>query len=54
LSGISSEPTGCGSGPSCATAASKDALIGCCDGLGGLAQAIEATWPEAIVQTCVI
>jgi putative transposase len=32
----------------------KDALIVCCDGLGGLPEAIEATWPKAIVQTCVI
>jgi putative transposase len=32
----------------------KDALIVCCDGLGGLPDAIEATWPKAIVQTCVI
>ena len=26
----------------------------CCDGLKGLADAIEATWPQALVQTCVI
>jgi putative transposase len=32
----------------------KDALIVCCDGLAGLPAAIEATWPGAIVQTCVI
>jgi putative transposase len=32
----------------------KDALIVCCDGLAGLPEAIEATWPRAIVQTCVI
>jgi len=32
----------------------KDALIVCCDGLAGLPEAIEATWPKAIVQTCVI
>jgi putative transposase len=32
----------------------KDALFVCCDGLGGLPEAIEATWPKAIVQTCVI
>jgi putative transposase len=32
----------------------RDALIVCCDGLGGLPEAIEATWPKAIVQTCVI
>ena len=32
----------------------KDVLFTCCDGLGGLPEAIEATWPKAIVQTCVI
>jgi putative transposase len=32
----------------------KDVLFACCDGLGGLPDAIEATWPRAIVQTCVI
>jgi putative transposase len=32
----------------------KDVLFACCDGLGGLPDAIEATWPKAIVQTCVI
>ena len=32
----------------------KDALIVCCDGLRGLPDAIEATWPQALVQTCVI
>ena len=32
----------------------KDVLLVCCDGLGGLPEAIEATWPQAIVQTCVI
>jgi putative transposase len=26
----------------------------CCDGLAGLPEAIEATWKDAIVQTCVI
>jgi putative transposase len=31
-----------------------DVLIVCCDGLGGLPDAIEATWPQATVQTCVI
>ena len=31
-----------------------DVLIVCCDGLKGLPDAIEATWPEALVQTCVI
>jgi putative transposase len=32
----------------------KDVLFVCCDGLGGLPEAIEATWPKAIVQTCVV
>lgn len=32
----------------------EDVLIVCCDGLKGLPEAIEATWPEAMVQTCVI
>jgi len=32
----------------------KDVLIVCCDGLTGLAEAIEATWPRAIVQTCTV
>ncbi len=32
----------------------KDVLFVCCDGLNGLPDAIEAAWPKAIVQTCVI
>jgi putative transposase len=32
----------------------RDVLFVCCDGLAGLPEAIEATWPRAIVQTCVI
>src|SRR5262249_41374785 len=32
----------------------KDVLFVCCDGLTGITDAIEATWPKAIVQTCVI
>lgn len=32
----------------------EDVLIVCCDGLKGLPDAIEATWPRALVQTCVI
>ena len=32
----------------------KDVLFACCDGLGGLPEAIEAAWPKAIVPTCVI
>jgi len=31
-----------------------DVLIVCCDGLSGFADAIEAVWPQAIVQTCVV
>ena len=31
-----------------------DALIVCCDGLKGLPEAIEAIWPQAITQTCVV
>jgi transposase-like protein len=31
-----------------------DVLLVCCDGLTGLPDAIEATWPQALVQTCVI
>jgi putative transposase len=32
----------------------RDVLIVCCDGLTGLAEAIEATWPKSTVQTCVV
>ena len=32
----------------------RDVLIVCCDGLAGLPEAIEATWPQSIVQTCVV
>jgi Transposase, Mutator family len=32
----------------------KDVPFVCCDGLSGLPGAIEATWPKAKVQTCVI
>jgi putative transposase len=32
----------------------KDVLIVACDGLTGLPEAIEATWPHAMVQTCVV
>ncbi len=31
-----------------------DALIVCCDGLRGLPESIRATWPDAVVQTCVV
>jgi putative transposase len=32
----------------------QDVLIACCDGLKGFPQAIEATFPLAVVQTCVV
>lgn len=32
----------------------KEVLIVCCDGLTGLPEAVEATWPEATIQTCVV
>lgn len=32
----------------------KDVLIVCCDGLTGFPEAIEATWPNTMVQTCVV
>ncbi|RLV53422.1 IS256 family transposase, partial [Aeromicrobium phragmitis] len=32
----------------------RDVLIVCCDGLTGFPEAIEATWPESTVQTCVV
>lgn len=32
----------------------KDILIACCDGLPGLPEAIEDTWPATTVQTCVV
>lgn len=32
----------------------SDVLIVCCDGLQGLPEAIEATWPDSMVQTCVV
>ena len=32
----------------------RDVLIVCCDGLTGLPDAIEATWSQATVQTCVV
>ena len=31
-----------------------DVLIVCCDGLNGLPDAIEAVWPHATIQTCVV
>jgi putative transposase len=32
----------------------RDVLIVCCDGLTGFPEAIEATWPAAVVQTCTV
>jgi len=32
----------------------RDILIVCTDGLTGFAEAVEATWPQATVQTCVV
>lgn len=32
----------------------SDVLIVCCDGLTGFPEAIEATWPNATAQTCVV
>ncbi|WP_344418555.1 IS256 family transposase [Amycolatopsis minnesotensis] len=32
----------------------KDVLIACCDGLTGLPDAIRVTFPEVVVQTCVV
>lgn len=32
----------------------SDILVACCDGLTGLPEAIEATWPATVVQTCVV
>jgi putative transposase len=54
----SKPPRARSSGPSvCAELANrgvKDVLIVCCDGLTGFPEAIEATWPQAMVQTCVV
>lgn len=41
----------------CAHLASRgvqDVFIVCCDGLKGLPEAVEATWPDSMVQTCVV
>ena len=32
----------------------RDVLIVCCDGLTGFPEAIEAAWPQAMVQTCTV
>lgn len=32
----------------------EDVLVACCDGLTGLPEALEQTWPQVTVQTCVV
>lgn len=32
----------------------RDILVACCDGLKGFPEAIEAAFPEAVVQTCIV
>ena len=32
----------------------RDIIVACVDGLTGFAEAIEATWPKTVVQTCVV
>ncbi len=32
----------------------NDVFIVCCDGLKGFPKAIQATWPDSIIQTCVV
>ncbi|AHI22253.1 transposase-like protein [Corynebacterium vitaeruminis DSM 20294] len=32
----------------------KDVFIVCCDGLTGLPEAVESTWPGSMVQTCIV
>ena len=32
----------------------KDVFIVCCDGIKGLPEAVEATWPNSMVQTCIV
>lgn len=32
----------------------KDVFIGCCDGFKGLPEAVEATWPNSMVQSCIV
>ena len=32
----------------------QDVFIVCCDGLKGLPEAVEATWPNSMTQTCVV
>ncbi|MBG9288919.1 transposase [Corynebacterium belfantii] len=32
----------------------KDVFIVCCDGFKGLLEAVEVTWPNSMVQTCIV
>ena len=32
----------------------QDVFIVCCDGCKGLPEAVEATWPNSMVQTCIV
>lgn len=32
----------------------RDVCIVCCDGLKGLPEAVEETWPNSMVQTCIV
>ena len=52
------QPRGRSFGPGCCAELRnrgvRDVLIVCCDGLTGFPEAIEATWPHTVVQTCVV
>src|SRR4026208_355581 len=37
-----------------ATRGGRVVIIACCDGLTGFPEAIEATWPNTVVQTCTV
>ena len=32
----------------------KDVFVVCCDGLKGLPEEVEATWPNSMAQTCIV
>jgi putative transposase len=46
--------SGLGCSPSSATAVSPDVLIACVDGLTGFPEAIEATFPNTVLQTWIM
>ncbi len=48
------EVLGRGAAPSSRNRGVRDVLIACCDGLTGFPEAIEATWPHTVVQTCTV